>query len=30
MLKDLVIGGTVWERVESVTLLEEVRQGGGP
>lgn len=30
MLKDLVIGGTVWERVESVTLLEEVDQGGGP
>lgn len=30
MLKDLVIGGTVWERVESVTLLEEVDQGSGP
>lgn len=30
MLEDLVIDGTVWERVESVTLLEEVHQGDGP
>lgn len=30
MLEDLVIGGTVWERVESVALLEEVHQGDGP
>lgn len=30
MLEDLVIGGTVWEKVESLTLLEEVYQGGAP